>query len=474
MSKRTAAIVLAAGQGTRMRSPLAKVLHPVLGRPMVAWIVGAALEAGCDRVVTVVGVQADAVEAALRAAFPGAPLAFAVQREQHGTGHAVQCAMAATEGCDELLVLSGDTPALDAATISALRERHAGLGAALTVTTFEVDDAAGYGRIVREGGAIARVVEHRDAGPDERAIREVNAGLYAFARPRLAAALAELRADNAQGELYLTDVVATLSGEGAVVGDLLLTDPFRVAGVNTRAQLAALEDRLLRRRLVALMESGVTIQSPASVRIEIGVEVGADSVIGPQVQLLGATRVGAGCRIDAGCVLTDCTLADGVHLKPYVVATEATLGDDAVAGPFTHLRPGTRLGPRTKVGNFVETKKAVLGEGSKASHLSYLGDCEVGREVNIGAGTITCNYDGFDKHRTVLADGVFIGSDTQLVAPVTVGDNALVGAGTTVTKDVPAGALAVSRAPQQNIEGYYDRYRRARAEAKRRAKGGKG
>jgi len=471
MSEITAAIILAAGKGTRMRSERAKVLHPFLGRPMIAWIVEAALEAGFGRVVVLVGAQGDEVEAAVRAAFPEAPLAFARQPSQRGTGDAVRCALPAVGGAGRVAILSGDTPALDAGTLRRLRAARDEADAALVVTTFEAPDATGYGRIVRGAdGGVLRIVEHADASPEERALREVNAGLYLAATGPLARAVAQLDADNAQGELYLTDAVAALAAEGARVVALPLDDPLAVAGINDRVQLAALEQALLARRRDALMRAGVTLVEPATVRIEAGVTVGADTEIGPSVQLLGATRIGRGCRIGQGAVLTDCALGDGVTLLPYVVATGARLGDGATAGPFAHLRPGTVLGARAKVGNFVETKQARLGPGSKASHLSYLGDCEIGRDVNIGAGTITCNYDGVDKHLTVIEDEVFIGSDTQLVAPVRVGRRATVGAGTTVTRDVPAGALALSRAPQREVEGYDERRRRPREEAKRRAR----
>ena len=471
MPPRTAAIVLAAGKGTRMRSARAKVLHEVLGRPMVNWIVQSALDAGFAPVVVVVGHQREAVEHAVRREFPDAPIRFAHQAEQRGTGHAVQCALDATAGAEAVAILSGDTPALDAATLAHLEAARGERRAPLVVTTFEAPDPTGYGRVLRGAdGAIARIVEHADATPAERAVREVNAGLYLAERATLAEALAALDSDNAQGELYLTDAVAFVAGRGGHVAGHLLHDPLRVAGINTRAQLAMIERALLDRRLDALLDAGVTLLDRSSVRIEAAATVGEDTVLGPGVQLLGATRVGAGCRVDTGSVLTDTTLADGAHVKPYVVAEGATVGPGAEVGPFAHLRAGTDLGPKVKVGNFVETKKARLGPGAKASHLSYLGDCEIGAEVNIGAGTITCNYDGFDKHLTVIEDHVFIGSDTQLVAPVRVGHHAVVGAGTTVTRDVPAEALVVTRAPLREIPGYYERYRKPKEEAKRRAK----
>ena len=478
-SGKLVAVVLAAGQGTRMRSSMAKVRHEILGRPMVAYPVHAAFEAGADRVVLVVGHQAAETRAAVEATFPDAELGFALQAEQRGTGHAVQAALEAdaTRGFDDVLILYGDTPALDGATLRALRAAHASPDGAearpadMTVLTFEASDPTGYGRVVRDDqGRPRRIVEHRDASDAERRITEVNAGMVLVRRELLAAALAGLGRDNAQGEIYLTDVVERLAGDGHLVRTFSLPDGSLVAGVNTRAQLARIEEDLRRRRCHELMEAGVTMQDPPSTRIEAGVEIGRDTVLGPGVQLLGRTRLGEGCRVEAGCVLRDCTLGDGVHLKPYVVGEQATLGDGTAAGPFTHMRPGTALAARARLGNFVETKKAVIGEGSKANHLSYLGDCEIGRGVNVGAGTITCNYDGFDKHRTVLEDGVFVGSDTQLVAPVRVGRNVTIAAGTTVTRDVPEGALAVSRVKQDNKEGHYALRRQPREEARAQRK----
>ncbi len=464
-----AAVVLAAGQGTRMRSAVAKVLHPVLGRPMVAHVLDAALGAGADRLAVIVGHQADQVRACLTTTFPDADLHTPLQADQNGTGHAVQCAASATEGFDDLLVLCGDTPNLDSATLTALRDAHAASGASLTVMTFAVDDPTGYGRMVRGAdGHVTGIVEHRDATEAQRAIDEVNAGVYLGARDLVFDALSRVGTSNAQGEIYLTDIVALLATDGHHVAPFCLDDPERVAGINTRVQLATLEARMLRDRLTALMASGVTLENPDNVRIEATATVGPDTTLATGVHLLGQTTVGEGCRIDAGCVLTNCTLGDGVHLKPYVVAEDTALGDGATAGPFAHLRPGTVLGDGAKIGNFVETKKAVLGPGAKANHLTYLGDCEIGARANIGAGTITCNYDGAYKHQTIIGKEVFIGSDTQLVAPVTIGDRATVGAGTTVTVDVPPGALVVTRADRRVIEGYDERHRQPR-EARRKA-----
>jgi bifunctional UDP-N-acetylglucosamine pyrophosphorylase / glucosamine-1-phosphate N-acetyltransferase len=468
-SSSLAAVVLAAGQGTRMRSSMAKVLHPVLGRPMLAHVLDAARAAGADRVAVVVGHQAEAVRASLATLFAGVDLHTPLQAEQLGTGHAVQCAEAATEGYDELLIVCGDTPNLNDATLSALRDAHASSGAAVTVVTFEVADPTGYGRMIRGAdGALTGIVEHRDATDAQRTIGEVNAGVYLGDRELIFGALNKVGTANTQGEVYLTDIVSVLASEGHRVLAHLLDDPQRVAGVNTRAQLSALEQRMLGDRLQDLMSDGVSLEDPSGVRIEMTASVGCDTTLATGVQLLGTTTIGEGSRIGAGCVLTNCTVGNGVHLKPYVVAEDVVIGDGATAGPFTHLRPGTVLGEAAKVGNFVETKKALLGKGAKASHLSYLGDCEVGEGSNIGAGTITCNYDGAYKHRTIIGKEVFIGSDTQLVAPVTVGDRATIGAGTTVTVDVPAGALVVTRGERRVIEDYDAKHRQPR-EARRAA-----
>ena len=465
---RTAAIILAAGMGSRMRSSLTKVLHPFLGRPMLFGPLDAALRAGADEVVVVVGHQADAVREAVMAAFPGQPIQFALQVEQRGTGHAVACALPLVGDATRLLVLYGDTPLLSATTLGRLLHGHTEAHEALTLSSFMADDPSGYGRIVRDAaGAVSAIVEHRDATPAELAIREVNAGPCVADAAALRAALAHIEPHNAQGELYLTDAAAWLANRGARVASTLLQDPDEVRGVNTRGQLAELEELALTTLREAWMARGVSIRSPATVRLDVTVELGEDTVLGPQVQLLGKTRIGRGCELGAGVVLKDCELGDGVHVLPYSVGEGARVASFASVGPFAHLRPGTELGERTRVGNFVEIKKSRLGAGSKASHLAYIGDAEVGRDVNIGAGTITCNYDGIDKHQTVIEDGVFIGSDTQLVAPVRVGRDAVVGAGTTVTRDVPAGSLALSRTPQSEVAGYFERRVKPRLAAKR-------
>lgn len=312
-----------------------------------------------------------------------------------------------------------------------------------------------YGRIVRdESGAVERIVEAKDASEEEKRIGEVNAGIYVFEAEHLFENLRKLSNANAQGEYYLTDLLSMLRSAGHSVGALVVDDPIEALGVNSRGELAQVEGEIQRRVVERLMSEGVTFRNPSTVVIDSTVTIGADSVVYPYVTLEGTTRIGEGCVIEPGSHLVNVSVGDDVHIKTGTVAEDATIDDEATVGPYAHLRPGTRLGARVKVGNFVETKKATFGDGAKASHLSYIGDAEVGADVNIGAGTITCNYDGVRKHKTILEDGVFIGSDTQLVAPVKVGRGAYVGAGSTITKDVPPDALALSRTPQRNVEGW--------------------
>jgi bifunctional UDP-N-acetylglucosamine pyrophosphorylase/glucosamine-1-phosphate N-acetyltransferase len=378
-----------------------------------------------------------------------------VQAEQRGTGHAARCALPALEGVEgEVVILYGDVPLIEPEAIRALADARG--DGALALLTCRVPEPSGYGRILRdEAGAVTGIREHRDASEAERAIDEINPGLYAAEVGFLRDALAGLSDDNAQGELYLTDIVeAAAKGSGARSVEWPLDS---LMGVNDRAQLAEANAAMRRRIAVAHARAGVTIRDLDRVDIDADVELAADAVIEPNVTLRGATSVAAGARIDVGCVLTDVRVAPGAYLKPYSVATESAIGEDAQVGPFSHLRPGSELGPESRVGNFVETKKTRIGRGSKANHLAYLGDGILGEGVNVGAGTIFCNYDGFQKHTTVLEDGAFIGSDSQLVAPITVGEGAYVATGTTVTKNVPADALAVGRIRQENKEGYASR-----------------
>ncbi|HEY7954190.1 MAG TPA: bifunctional UDP-N-acetylglucosamine diphosphorylase/glucosamine-1-phosphate N-acetyltransferase GlmU [Polyangia bacterium] len=457
MSAPLATCILAAGLGTRMKSAHAKVLHRVAGRPMIEYPVALAHALGSEQVVCVLGHQAAEVQAAVEDRFGKGQIAVAIQAEQHGTGHAVQQAAPLFEDHRGLLlVLYGDVPLLTEATLTRLIDTaSAGI---LALITFEPESPRGYGRVVRnEAGKVTRIVEEKDCSDAERRIGECNAGIYCGPSRFILESLHALTPDNAQGELYLTDVVEMAAHELAVA--TILASAEEVMGVNDRVELAR-ADRVMRLRLAErLMRDGVTVRDPERLYLEPGVVVGRDTELGPGVELRGRTAIGEGCRIEAGVVISDCTVGSRVHVKPYCVLGESVVGDDAHLGPFAHLRPGTVLDREVHLGNFVETKKTRLGRGSKANHLSYLGDAEIGAGVNVGCGTITCNYDGYTKSKTVIEDGAFIGSDTQLVAPVTVGKGAVVAAGTTVTEDVPAGALALTRPKQIAVAGWAERKR---------------
>jgi bifunctional UDP-N-acetylglucosamine pyrophosphorylase / glucosamine-1-phosphate N-acetyltransferase len=447
------AIVLAAGMGTRMKSGLVKVMHPLAGPPMIAWPVGAALEAGVSACVLVVGHQADKV----RAHFAGhGEIGFALQSEQLGTGHAVRCALPQLPGATRtVLILCGDTPLLTADTLRAMLQAHAQSGAALSVMTAHFPEPFGYGRIIKGAdGSVLGITEEKDATAEERQIREVNAGVYCADRDFLEGALAGLTNDNAQGEYYLTDVVRMAASQGLRCLSFPVADPEETIGVNDRVQLAETA-RVLRGRINReLMLSGVTMIDPQATYIDRGVRIGRDSVIHPGATIQGATVIGERCQIGQGALVSACSIADGVVVKAGSVLEGAIVHEEVAIGPMAHLRPGSELSAHVKIGNFVETKKVFMGEGSKASHLTYLGDATIGRDVNIGCGTITCNYDGVNKHQTIIEDQVFVGSDVQLVAPVRVGRNSLIAAGTTVTKDIPPDSLALSRVPQVNKEGW--------------------
>jgi len=431
---------------------------------MLAYPLAAVAALRPARVAVVVGHQAEAVRRVAEGA-PGLPdLRAVVQPEQRGTGHAVACAADAFAGfAGDVLIVYGDVPRIRTATLRRLVEAHRAAGAALSLLTVCFADPTGYGRIVRApDGDVTGIVEERDATPAQRAITEINPGFYCVDADILFRLLGRLEPKNAQGELYLTDLVHLTRAEGRRVLAVRVDDRTELAGVNTRAELAAMEAALTRERVEHWMAHGVTFEDPASAWVGPDVVIGADTVVGPNVILRGATRIGEGCRLDGTDHLVDTVVGNRVRIRFACDAEGAEIGDDAIVGPFARLRPGTVLGERVHIGNFVETKKAVVGAGTKANHLTYLGDCEIGPDTNVGAGTITCNYDGFAKHRTVVGARVQIGSDTQLVAPVTVGDDAYVGAGTTVTADVPDGALVVSRAPMRFVPGWTAR-RRARA-----------
>jgi bifunctional UDP-N-acetylglucosamine pyrophosphorylase / glucosamine-1-phosphate N-acetyltransferase len=446
--QKLAAVVLAAGKGTRMKSEKAKVLHEAAGRPVGFFPVRAALALDASPVVVVVGHQAKEVEEELTRLFAGAPIRFALQAEQMGTGHAVLMAQESLRGFDgDVLILAGDVPLIRPETLQKLIAAKQDADVALI--SCRATKPQGYGRVVRKpDGSVERIVEEKDASEKERQIDEVNASIYLASADFLFRALRSLGRGNAQSEYYLTDIVA----QGRAVA--VEAEEAEVSGVNDRAQLAASAAGLRERRNALLMQQGVTLIDPSVTYVDEGVEVGRDTVLEPLVSLRGKTRVGKGVRIGQGCVIVDTEIADGAQILPYCHLTESRIGPGATVGPFARLRPGAQLAEQAHVGNFVELKKSVLGKGSKANHLTYLGDTVVGEGCNIGAGTITCNYDGKSKHQTVIEDGAFIGSDTQLVAPVTVGKEAYVGTGTTVREDVPAGALAVSAGKQRNIEGW--------------------
>ncbi len=450
-----------------MKSGLSKVLHEANGKPLAWYPVQRALELRCDPVVVVVGHQGDEVRARLEELFPGAPLKFAVQTEQKGTGHAVLSARRALAGHDgRVLILYGDVPLLKNETLRTLTK--AGARNPVAFLSMRPADPTGYGRVVRDGrGKVTAIVEHKDATPEQRAIGECNAGLYDCDASFLWKALKNVGTANAQGEYYLTDLVAAAAAAGTPAA-AVEAPVEEVSGVNDRVELAEAA-RVLRKRLAeGWMRAGVSIQDPASTYIDEEVQIAADVTIEPNVRLVGATRIGSGSRIGFGSVLESSTVGENVTVKPYSVFESAVVGDRAQIGPFARLRPGTELAEDVHIGNFVETKKTKMGKGSKANHLAYVGDATVGSKCNIGAGTITCNYDGVNKLPTVLGDNVFIGSDTQLVAPVTVGDGAYVAAGSTVVRDVPAGALALSRAEQVNKEGWVARRKEAQGPAKGR------
>jgi bifunctional UDP-N-acetylglucosamine pyrophosphorylase/glucosamine-1-phosphate N-acetyltransferase len=453
-----ASIVLCAGKGTRMKSRLPKVLHPVAGRPLGAFALLRAQQLGCAPVIAVVGHEAEEVERTLTAHL-GEGLRYCIQAEQRGTGHAVQIGLEALqEDVDAVLILYGDSPLLREETLSQLLKAREEAGADLGLLTTRVDDATGYGRIVRSpDGSVARIVEHKDASPEERKLREINPGIYVVAAEFLRDGLSRLSTDNAQGELYLTDLVEMASVKGRVVD--LEVDAEETLGVNDRRQLAE-SGTILRRRInERWMLAGVSMEDPDSTWIDDTVHLGQDVLLGPGVSLRRATIIADDVHIAQGSVLTDSTVERGARIHPYSVLEDAHMGPGSNAGPFARLRPAAKLEEGARVGNFVEVKKAVLGKGSKANHLAYIGDAQIGEGCNIGAGTITCNYDGFGKHLTELGDRVFIGSNSTLVAPVKINTDAYVGAGSTINREVPTDALAVSRAKQENKEGYAARIR---------------
>ena len=451
------AIILAAGEGKRMRSRRPKVLHPLCGRPLIEYALRIARSVS-EKLVMVVSPGSDDV-----VAVAGAGVVPVEQRDRLGTGHAVLQARGACGDDATIVVMPGDMPLLTGDTMERLVARHASTRAAVTLVTAVVADPHGYGRVLRQAGRVTRIVEERDATDDQKRITEINTSVYCFDARRLWSALAQVRPENDQGEYYLTDVIGILARAGGGIEAITVADPTEALGVNDRRQLAAVATIQRRRILDRLMESGVTVIDPATTYVEDTVTIGADTIVQPQVFIEGATVIGEECVIQSGCHVRSSRLGDRVTLRPYCVLTEATVEDEAILGPFCHLRPLATIGARAHIGNFVEVKKSRIGRGSKANHLAYIGDATVGEGVNVGAGTITCNYDGVAKHETRIADGVFVGSNATLVAPLTIGEGAYVAAGSTITRDVAPGALALGRGQQVEKSGWATRRRAAAA-----------
>ncbi len=451
--KSIAAIILAAGKGTRMKSKLVKVMHPLAGAPLIEYPLSAAREASATQIVVVIGHQAEAV----RDHFSGCgDISFALQEQQNGTGHAVACAAPLLQGFNgNVLILCGDVPLTKAETLRDLLQHHEERQATVTVLTASLENPFGYGRIIKNNaGEVTAIVEEKDATPEQRAINEINSGIYCVAAEFLFSAVSRLGSDNAQGEQYLTDIIRMAVEQDLSCAAHQIADPLEVMGINDRVQLAAAEAVLRQRINESQMLAGVTLRDPATTYLDRGTLIGRDTVIGPNVHISGQSEIGEDCLIEPGAIIRGCRIGNRVVVKAGSVLENSIVHDAVSIGPMAHLRPGTELLDEVKIGNFVETKKVIMGKGSKASHLTYLGDASVGSDVNIGCGTITCNYDGVSKHRTVIEDGVFVGSDVQFVAPVTIGNNSLIAAGTTVTEDVPPGSLAIGRCRQVNKEGW--------------------
>jgi bifunctional UDP-N-acetylglucosamine pyrophosphorylase / glucosamine-1-phosphate N-acetyltransferase len=448
-------VILAAGQGTRMKSRMAKVLHRLAGKPLIEHVLRAAQALHPATVTMVVGHEADSIRS-----FVGEQpnIGWVLQKPQLGTAHALQQAeprLAGKHGT--LILLSGDVPMLRATTLRRLVDTHQTARAAATIVTAIVDRPYGYGRIVRARGRIARIVEERDASPKDRQVREINGGIYAFDLAPLFDALRGIASQNAQGEYYLTDLVAIYRRRKLRVETLLVENPHEIRGINSRTELAEVSRIVRQTKNEELMAAGVTMIDPATTYIDPDVQIGPDTVIHPGVAIEGQSRIGAACEIHSNVRIVDSEIADKVVIQDFCLILGSRIAESGSVGPFAHLRPDSVVGKGAKVGNFVELKKTTLGPGSKANHLAYLGDATIGAKVNVGAGTITCNYDGTSKHPTVIEDEAFIGSDTQLIAPVRIGKGAYVGAGSSITEDVPPGALGIARGRQTNVAGWVER-----------------
>jgi bifunctional UDP-N-acetylglucosamine pyrophosphorylase / glucosamine-1-phosphate N-acetyltransferase len=453
-ARRTAIAIMAAGKGTRLKSKHPKVLHEVGGKPLLAHVIAAAKKiVPANDIYAIVGHEADLVQKAVQ----DTGVRFVRQEPQRGTGHALMCASKVLAGYETVIVLSGDAPLISSETIQKLRDFHQRNRAGMTMLSAQLEDPTGYGRIIRAGaksGEVKAIVEEKSCTPRQRKIREINSGFYAFSVKELIDHIEELKTDNPHGEYYLTDMAAVLRRAKKGVVAVRTKNASEILGSNTRAELVELDRKMRAEKCRELMAAGVTIFNPPSCVIDADVEIGADTTIEPFVQLLGKTRIGADCRIRSYSVVQNSQIGDGVMIRPGCVLDGASIGSGAMLGPYSHLRPGSEIGEGAHVGNFVETKKVKLGKGSKANHLTYLGDAEIGEGVNIGAGTITCNYDGVNKHTTVIEDGVFVGSDSTLVAPVRVGKGAYVGAASCITDNVPAESLAIARSKQVVKEGW--------------------
>ena len=461
-----AIVIMAAGKGTRLNSKRAKVLHEIGGQPLLAHVIKAAQQVvPAEHIHVIIGHQAESV----RAAIARLGVKSVLQAEQRGTGHAIMCAREHVAGYRNILVLSGDVPLIRAETIARVRDFHLGKKAAMTILTALPPDPFGYGRVIRAASGSDRVraiVEQKALTKAQQNAPEINSGIYAFSTGPLFANIDRLSTSNAHHEFYLTEMAAILVKAKATVVALQAADPAEVLGANTLAELSTLDALLRFRKAYALMAGGVTIYRPDTCVIDPDVEIDADTILEPFVQILGRTRIGSDCRIRSFSVIRDSQIADGVLVRNGCIIDQAVIASGAELGPYSHLRPGSEIGERAHVGNFVETKKTKLGRGSKANHLSYLGDSEIGPGVNVGAGTITCNYDGTHKHMTVIEEGAFIGSDSTLVAPLRVGKGAYVAAGSTITEDVPADALALGRSRQITKEGWARRRRDELAKSK--------
>ena len=464
---RFAIAIMAAGKGTRLKSKRPKVLHEIGGKPLLEHVIQAAKQvAPTENIVAIIGHEAEKV----RAAVQHTGVQFVLQADQRGTGHAILCARKALQGFDNMLVLSGDVPLIQPDTIQRLRDFHLKQCAALTILTAMRENPFGYGRVIRKsnkGSAVAAIVEQMALKATQQKVKEINSGIYVFSAKELWANIDKLTTNNPHGEYYLTDMAALLVKAKKKVVAVKATSDLEVLGANTIAEMMVLDANMRAAKAVALMANGVTIFRPETCVIDSHVEVGVDTVIEPFVQLLGNTKIGQDCRIRSFSVIKNSEIGDRVHVRYGCILDDARIANGAVLGPYSHLRPGSDIGEGAHVGNFVETKKIKLGKGSKANHLTYLGDAEIGAGVNIGAGTITCNYDGVHKHLTRIEDGVFIGSDATLIAPVTIGKGAYIGAASCITEDVPADALAIGRGKQVVKEGWAKVKREARTALKK-------